>query len=356
MYPLATKKPWPKNQWYIAGFSSELSDKPIARTFLNRRVVLFRDAQGKAQALSGICPHRMMPMEQGTVEGDRIICAYHGLAFDTEGRCVEAPTSPTLPNCALTKFPLQEAAPFVWIWLGQSAAAATTPLPPQGEAGIGSQGWVTQCVDYKLLRARYALLIDNLFDLSHLGFIHSTLVGDGANALARLEPKMQDRNGRLVVSRMISDVPPDSFSQRLFPNIGARMTLYTESDQIGISLMNAGTLIYDGPNDTAPLLGHQHFVHAYTPESEHTTHYWMVLARDFRQEDDRLSAMMAMSMKAVVAQDITALEAIEPLIQTAVDLPREISMKPDFGAVQVRRRLIQMIEREEQEAAVLERA
>ena len=353
MYPLFTKTPWAKNQWYVAGFTSEISDKPIARTYLNRRVVLFRDDQGDAHALSGICPHRMMPMEHGVVQGDRLVCAYHGLKFDAEGACVEAPTSPTLPKCALAKFPIREAEPLVWIWMGQPALAESTPLPPQGDVGIGSQQWVTQCVDYKLMRARYTMLIDNLFDLSHLGFIHSGLAGDGANALALLEPKLQDRDGRLVVTRTISNIPPDGFSRMLFPAAGERVTVCIESDQIGISLINAGGPIYDGPTAEAPLLGHQNFVHAFTPETECTTHYWILLARDFRHDDARLSAILATQMKAVVAQDITALEAIEPLIQTAQDLPSEISMKPDFGAMQARRRVIRMIGREE-EGAVLE--
>ena len=347
MYPLATKAPWAKNQWYIAGFTSEISDKPIARTYLNRRVVLFRDAQGTAQALSGICPHRMMPMEHGSVQGDRIVCAYHGLKFDTNGACVEAPTSPSLPKCALTKFPLREAEPFFWIWVGEPALAESTPLPPQDEAGIGAAGWTTVCVDYQLMRSRYTLLIDNLFDLSHLGFIHSELVGDGTNALALLEPRVEDRSGRLVVTRTISNIPPDHFSKMLFPAAEERITVCVESDQVAVGLINAGSPMYNGPTTTAPLLGHQNFVHAFTPETEYTTHYWIVMTRDFRQDDAQLSAGLAMRMRAVVAQDITALEAIEPLIQTAKDLPNEISMKPDFGAMQARLRVIRMINREE---------
>ena len=230
--------------------------------------------------------------------------------------------------------------------------AVGTPLPPQGEAGIGAPGWSTVCVDYQLMRSRYTLLIDNLFDLSHLGFIHSDLVGDGGNALALLEPKVEDRNGRLVVTRTINNIPPDHFSKLLFPAANERITVCIESDQIGIGLINAGSPMYNGPTEAAPLLGHQNFVHAFTPETEHTTHYWLLLTRDFRQDDAQLSAGLSMRMKAVVAQDITALEAIEPLIQTARDLPNEISMKPDFGAVQARRRVIQMINREE--SAVLE--
>ena len=46
---------------------------------------------------------------------------------------------------------------------------------------------------------------------------------------------------------------------------------------------------------------------------------------------------------AVISQDREALEKIEGLLQSTADLPREISMRPDFGALQARKRIIDMI-------------
>ena len=57
----ATNSPFPLNQWYVAGFSSELTDKPIARTFLNHKVVLFRTGEGQVAALEDRCCHRHWP-------------------------------------------------------------------------------------------------------------------------------------------------------------------------------------------------------------------------------------------------------------------------------------------------------
>ena len=86
MYPLNAAAPWPRNQWYVAGFSNEVENGILARTFLGARVVLFRDGGGRVHALSGVCPHRMMPLELGSLKGDRLVCGYHGLTFDTDGR------------------------------------------------------------------------------------------------------------------------------------------------------------------------------------------------------------------------------------------------------------------------------
>ncbi|MEG1456531.1 MAG: Rieske 2Fe-2S domain-containing protein, partial [Comamonas sp.] len=57
---------FPLDQWYVAGFSSELTDKPLARTFLGQKVVLFRTGEGQVAALEDRCCHRSLPLSCGT--------------------------------------------------------------------------------------------------------------------------------------------------------------------------------------------------------------------------------------------------------------------------------------------------
>ncbi|NMN05973.1 MULTISPECIES: aromatic ring-hydroxylating dioxygenase subunit alpha [unclassified Novosphingobium] len=341
VYPLNAGAPWPVNQWYVAGFSSEISETPMARFYLGRRVVVFRDDQGEVHALAGLCPHRMMPMELGTLKDGKIVCGYHGLAFDLQGKCVAAPTAVSVPNCALDAFLVREAAPLVWIWMGDAALGQRTPLPPQQACLIGSEGCLTQCVDYTLLKSRYMLLIDNLFDLSHLGFIHASIVGEGGIAL--IKPDVEEREGRLIVSRTECDTTPDDFQRFLFPDIAERVTVGIGTDLIGISLINAGSFTRSGPSADSALLGQVNFIHCLTPETETTTHYWIMLTRDFRLDDEILSSALAAQNKAVVAQDKAALEAIEEAFASGTPLPREISMSSDLGAMRARLRITQMI-------------
>ena len=354
MYPLNSSTPWPVNQWYIAGFSSEVTRTLQVRTFLNRRVLLFRDEQGTAHALSSICPHRMMPLELGSLVGDRLVCGYHGLTFDTAGTCVDAPTSSQVPRCALTVFPLRESSPLLWIWLGDPQRADATPLPPQDAIGVGTPGWLTQCVEHYQLKARYTLLIDNLFDLSHLGFIHASIVGAGGISLVK--PTIEKREDRLVVSRTLVDVPADGFQRLLFPSSGERMSVSLSTELVGISLINAGGPYFDGPRLESPLLVHLNFIHAITPETEHSTHYWILMTRDFRTDDAHLSGALAAQNVAVVAQDRTTLEAIEQLLQEGGNLPREISMQSDTGAIRARLRIMQMIRNDGHTTQVAEQA
>jgi vanillate O-demethylase monooxygenase subunit len=47
-----------RNGWYAAIWSNELKDRPIGRTLLNDKVVLFRNASGRAAALADFGPQR----------------------------------------------------------------------------------------------------------------------------------------------------------------------------------------------------------------------------------------------------------------------------------------------------------
>lgn len=342
MYPLNTERPWPINQWYAAGFSSEVDRVIRRRTFLGRRVVMFRDEAGVAQAVSGICPHRMMPMEEGRLDGNNLVCGYHGLNFDVHtGKCVKSPGSVTVPQCSLISYPVREVGPLLWIWMGLPERAETTPIPPQASIGIGCEGWVTQCVDYKMLKARYCLLVDNLFDLSHLCFVHGSIVGDTVDTLCDLF--VEKRDGRLVVYREVIDVPGDQFDRFNHPEYGERVSRRSETELLGVSLINAGTRSLEGPNLEEHLGGNLNFIHLLTPETENTTHYWVMLTRDFRTDDADYSRQIAEMQIAVIDQDREALEKIEVLLQSAAGVPREISMRSDIGAIQARRRVADMI-------------
>jgi nitrite reductase/ring-hydroxylating ferredoxin subunit len=346
MYPLNANKPWPENQWYVAGLSNEIGHDIIGRDLLGRHVILFRDEAGAPHALSGICPHRMLPLEQGRLKGDRVMCGYHGLEFDLEGRCVRSPITPAPPSCALARYPVREHAPLVWIWMGDAARAETTPLPEQELIGLGAAGWRSDQSHYYDLEARYSILIDNLFDLSHLGFIHADIMGE-AGAIAFSQPYLSESDGRLVVSRDHLDCPVDPYHRSLHPGLGDRLSTRLDTDMLGICLINAGGPVWDGPDAAGTYQGSQNFIHVLTPASECRTHYWVFVARDFRTEDDGLSFALADQARRVADQDLVALEAIERLLASEMPLPREVSMKTDQGALRARHRLLQMINAED---------
>ena len=79
---LSTDQQWPLNAWYQAAWTHEVGQTPLARTFLNEEVVLFREGDGKASALEDRCCHRATPLRLGDVTPEGLRCGYHGLVFD----------------------------------------------------------------------------------------------------------------------------------------------------------------------------------------------------------------------------------------------------------------------------------
>ena len=95
--PLTAVSRFPLNRWWVAGFSWELTDKPLARTLLNRAMVLFRTPDGAVAALEDRCCHKDLPLSCGAVEQRGLRCGYHGLLYDCAGVCIEIPGQAYIP-------------------------------------------------------------------------------------------------------------------------------------------------------------------------------------------------------------------------------------------------------------------
>ena len=110
-----------RNGWYAAIWSNDLQARPIGRTLLNEKVVLFRNGRGQAAALEDCCCHRAAPLSKGEVSRDYLACGYHGLKYDINGQCVEVPGQTMIPRGAKVRsYPVCEKWGAVWIWMGES--------------------------------------------------------------------------------------------------------------------------------------------------------------------------------------------------------------------------------------------
>jgi phenylpropionate dioxygenase-like ring-hydroxylating dioxygenase large terminal subunit len=98
-----------RNAWYIAAWSDEVAERPLGRRILDEPIVLFRDSAGTVAALQDRCCHRGAPLSFGEVVPRGIQCGYHGLVFDTAGKCVMVPGDHKVPPGAQVKtYPVEE--------------------------------------------------------------------------------------------------------------------------------------------------------------------------------------------------------------------------------------------------------
>ena len=160
---------YPRNMWWVAAHAREVTTKPLARWILETPVVLYRLEDGTPAALYDRCPHRWAPLSQGHVDGDKIVCPYHGMEFNTEGLCTKAPTQHMKPKRAeIPSFAVREAGAFIWIWMGDQD---TIDCDPPEVAYQVNPDW--SFIDgYYEVAANWVLIRENVMDLTHIAFLH----------------------------------------------------------------------------------------------------------------------------------------------------------------------------------------
>jgi phenylpropionate dioxygenase-like ring-hydroxylating dioxygenase large terminal subunit len=167
------------NIWYMIAWSEEVTEALMSRKVLGKAVLITRDENGDAVALRDFCPHRFAPLSKGRREGNRIVCGYHGLNFNTQGICVHNPYSDRIPATAnVDCYPVCERDGIVWVWFGDPAYADPASVPDFSPTLPGPNG--SRVAGYTFMQANYEYGTDNLLDLSHIEFLHTgTFAGRG---------------------------------------------------------------------------------------------------------------------------------------------------------------------------------
>lgn len=202
-----------RNAWYIAAWADEIGQAPFARRILDEPIVIFKDAGGKLGALEDRCCHRGTPLAFGAVIPAGLQCGYHGLVFDASGQCVLVPGDHKIPRGARVRsYPVVEKDAFVWIWMGEPARADRALIldyPYHNDA----KNWPHRHTTYPI-RCDYMLMIDNLMDLSHLGYIHGGTIG--GMPLTHVQAQMhvmRTPNGVRFDRWMLNSVPPPTYAK-----------------------------------------------------------------------------------------------------------------------------------------------
>jgi vanillate O-demethylase monooxygenase subunit len=349
-YPFAGDQPFARNQWYIAAWAGEIGGEPLGRTILGEDVVLYRGGGGGVVALAGVCPHRWAPLGRGQVLGEAIQCPYHGAAFDAAGQCVRVPSQDRPPpGLRIRAYPVIEQGPLVWIWPGEGEADPAR-LPDAVSLGLGAPGWRVDGEGPVRVAARAQIILENLFDQSHIDFVHpATLAG----APTRSDPsktEMHDAEHRFQVIHHVPPSPVDDGVRAMFPEVGDYIAARLHVELLGVSLVNSvGSHAYgvDAEGGNARPLGRMNFIHGLTPETASSTHYFSAVTRDFALDSPELSGFLVARNLQVMSEDIALLEAIETRLDSVADPRRETHFAADAAALRVRRRMERIIAAEQ---------
>jgi phenylpropionate dioxygenase-like ring-hydroxylating dioxygenase large terminal subunit len=332
------------NTWYAAAWSDEVGQRLFPRTLLNEAVVFYRKSDGSVVALRDRCPHRIIPLSMGKLVGDDVECVYHGLRFDCMGRCTDNPNgNGAIPGALKVRsYPVAERWNVVWIWMGDPDLADIGQIP--------EFPWFTDAERYTethgaiKLRASYLLVMDNLMDLRHTAFLHSSALEPREHA--RIPVKVTEENDE-VWARIFSPstTPPPFFA--IVRKLTHKMDHWQEirCNPPGAMIIFYGVTEPGKSRDEGLGTFNLNLV---TPETDTTTHYFWGSARDFDLDDKALTeAVSKGSSFAFENEDRPVLEA-QQLAAGNGDLMNcgPVLISNDRASVRVRRLIARRINAE----------
>ncbi|HEV8015242.1 MAG TPA: aromatic ring-hydroxylating dioxygenase subunit alpha [Stellaceae bacterium] len=336
-----------RNHWYCAAFGHELQQTPMARTFNNEPVVMYRRTDGAPVAFEDRCCHRRAPLSAGKVEGDNLRCGYHGLVYEPSGKVIWAPGQDHLPPGARVRaYPIVEKHGWVWIWLGDPAIAASVPPPNYDK--YDDPNWASYS-ELLPMKSNYFLVVDNLLDLSHLPFLHAATIGSPEDT----NPKLTwERGGDWIkgtrVARGLSPSQRNLMEGLDFKFDRTQIMLFEPPSQVTIDILsNEYGKEYGDP--TSRMNRRIIIYDAITPETDTTSHYFWAISRDYAIHDRAMTELGLKATGTAFREDQAMLEKQQRTIDRDPHAA-QIDLVGDSGGLQARR-IIERLLLEERDAA-----
>lgn len=341
---------FPKNCWYVACTPEEFAEPPLGRMICGERMAFYRDAEGKVAAVEDYCPHRGAPLSLGYVEDGHLVCGYHGLKMGRDGKTRSMPKQRVGGFPCVKSYPVEERYGFIWVWPGDPTKANSDDIPHLEWAV--SDEWAYGGGLYHI-NCDYRLMIDNLMDLTHETYVHTSSIGQKEIDEATVKTRVVD--GEVQTSRFMDNVIAPPFWQANLRTKGLPNDQPVDRWQIcrfkppshvmidvGVALAGNGGI--DAPEDKR---ANSIVVDFITPETETSHWYFWGMARNFKPEDAALTDAIREGQGAIFAED---LEMLERQQRNLIEFPHYKLLKLDIdaGGVQARR-IIDRVLAEEQE-------
>ena len=329
--------PFIEDEWYVVAFATEVGRSLLKRTVVGRRLVMFRTGDGVPVALEDRCAHRSYPLSAGALDGDTIVCGYHGFRYDQAGDCIEVPSLVTCPKgVGVRRYPLVQRGPFIWGWFGEASLAdpariPATPWLMNGESASSQ--------DYFHLPGNYVSLHENLLDLTHLSYVHAQSFG--TPDYARAPYTVEAEEGRYRITRRVvpTRLPPVWAKPTGLDHDHAARIATSEFLSPGLHVVSVRFFDSDLP-DADRTEFEIKTCHVPTPETHGSTHYFIVHSRDFALDDSGVTEFMREQLMMAFREDVMALTRLEEVLAEPDPGRYEISVGSDAPAVAMRRYLL----------------
>jgi len=168
--------------WYPVAVDGDVKQAPVKGKLLDVDIVIYRVEDQVAVALD-VCPHRHIRLSAGRIVDDRLVCPFHGLAFNAAGMCTNVPALGRQVKLPATYhlYKVRSAARYglIWACLDEDSGEQIPDFPAGDEAGLDRLAFGI-VRDWPISAARQ---VEGFTDIAHLPFIHPSAIGGDPNAI-----------------------------------------------------------------------------------------------------------------------------------------------------------------------------
>lgn len=314
--------------WHPVGWAKDVTTTPKRVVLMDVALAIYRDASGAIHLVRDLCTHRGVPLSKGWVEGEQIVCPYHGLHFNGAGHCTLIPAQPDMAKIPksfdLTVLPVVEKYGLVWTSLNsRDVSEANFPVLDTWDDPAH------QSIEppYTDIAGSSGRQLEGFIDVAHFAWVHHKAFADRNNAVV---PKYKtERTDYGFTSEYISNVSnyPHGL-QHLAPE-GFLWRRYFE-----VYPPFSAVLTVNFPND-----GVLKILNTCQPVSAHQTRMFAPLTRNFDQTGS-LEDVYAFNAQ-IFAEDQAMVEVQKPE-ELPLDMTKEAHFEADRSSVMYRRILAEM--------------
>lgn len=335
---------FPLNSWYVAANSAEVTRNLLARRMLDIPVVLYRAGSGSVTALEDRCAHRAYPLSKGWLDGDRVVCGYHGSEYDPTGTCVRVPSQAQVPfGARVRSFPVRDDGTFVWIWAGEPALADLRR--PPSVPWLGDPAWSTFGGQHDV-NAGYLLLHETFADVTHVPFIDPDVA---PLVLKTVPPPLEIELTETSVS-FSRDYPAAPLTEWQWRATGLSADQTYEQREVGRFAapglwVDRWEVHAEDPASGEPRVYGLRFTQAVTPVTESTSGLVWRLSRDFAVGD----ASAEETLLAAFSQYYSRVKQVVETVQATLEdsgVRRDVDVNADLAALHVRKIVRAMVAEE----------